>query len=1663
MTTGTPFSQAVALSAGTYYIRAYATNATGTGYGSLQTLTVNPAPTISSLSPSSIVYASGATTLTINGTGFISGVTTATYNTVGRAVTFISSTQISINVTVTDANTVGTVPVAVTNPTAGGGSASANFTVAAQAPTVSTTAVTTFSYTTATAPGNISSNNGASITERGVYYSTTPGIVATGGGTKQAAGTAASGTYSVSLTGLTPGTTYYVAAYAINSVGTSFGGEVSFTTPALTSPTLTTAAVSSITQTTATAGGNVTADGGASVTDRGVVYSTTTGPTTATGVTVAAGTPTGTGSFTASLTGLTAATTYFVRAYATNSVGTSYGPEVTFTTLAPTATITTGTVSPTPVCATTASNVTVAFTTTNNPTGTFTAQLSNASGTFATTPPTLATVSSTASSLTVTIPAGTASGTGYRIRVVTPSTTGAASTAFTIVNNPTVTIAPSTNQSYVVGSAGSVLTATETPSATANTRVWQVSTTSSSTGFADVVPTQTGTTYTPTFGTVGVYYVRAVSTFAACAAATSNAVTVTVNNPPTPTITTVTPSSGFAGSTVSSLVVAGSNYTNASVIYFNGVAQTTTYATASSLSVPNFVLPTTAGNYNVTVVNSNGATSNAVQFQVMPAPLVTYKTTGLTGSTIAVSPTNVAANSSASTLTRSGVTAASGSDVYSSSGFDATSATAPDLSKYLTFNYTVAPGYRVSFDNVIVSISRSGTTSPQNVELRVSTDGTNFTNPISLGVKTLTNTSSPVQSTFAVPSGTLQGVTSPLYFRLYAFNGTNSGATFRLDDFTPSIPAVIANGTVTQSAPVPEINLAQGSTNIASGTGSFAFATTIVGSSTANTSFSIQNTGNNVLNLTANPIVGVVSGDAADFNLTQPSAAVVAAGSSLPFTIAFAPTSTGAKTLTLSIYNDDSDENPYTFTVTGNGVVAPVVTSFTPTSGPVGTVVTITGTDFTAASTVSFNGTAATAVTFNSTTSLTATVPTGATTGPITVATAYGSSTSTTSFTVTVTPTAGQLLLEDNFAYAAGENLTDHGWTGFSTTTSAPPVTIANNLTMAQYPRGFDQNELATFAGSSTARLSNVNNQDVSRAFGATTSSTLYASAVISVTATASGGDYFLAFADAANAVPRGRIYIARTGTAASGTFQFGVGTGSAGTYTTGTPYNSNTSYLVVLKYTVNNTNNTQTASLFVYTGAADPNEPSQPLVSTSGPLSSGLGALANIILRQADNAVNLDGVRVASNWGTVIGRPVYVDETTTLQPGSYYNVAVSGNSSLTTTGAASVEGTLNLGGGKINTDATNLLSLTATATFTGGSASSFVNGPLARATAAGVRTTVFPIGSGTFYRPLTLNVATQTNTVTYTASQTEGNAGQSLSASNGLGTAPLQRVSYKRFYTVTPNVAPTGFSGTITLSFGAEDYVNTPADPGFVVAKRDAVATDPNDNGKWTNLGHSAESGTASGPGGASVVGTITSATFTGFSDFALGATNDLTNVNGINAVNPLPVQLSSFGAQRQAQQGVAVKWTTATEKNAAYFEVQRSLNTRDFVTVATAKAQGTSSRATAYTVLDQTAPAAALYYRLRQVDADGTVAFSPVVVVAGTGEVAKVLLYPNPTRGTIHFITEAATPYRVLNQLGQALLQGTTEAGTATVDASTLPAGLYFLELQTPNGRNVQKFEKQ
>ena len=164
--------------------------------------------------------------------------------------------------------------------------------------------------------------------------------------------------FSYKITGLESQRKYYIKPYVSDNTNTIYGNQVEVMTTAFATPQVTTVNVSNITQTSAASGGNVTYDGGANVTVRGVCYSTTVNPTLANSHTTDGS---GTGTFVSNLSGLTPNTLYYVRAYATNSIGTAYGNQVTFTSLAnpviPTVT-TTSITNITPTIASSGGNVT---------------------------------------------------------------------------------------------------------------------------------------------------------------------------------------------------------------------------------------------------------------------------------------------------------------------------------------------------------------------------------------------------------------------------------------------------------------------------------------------------------------------------------------------------------------------------------------------------------------------------------------------------------------------------------------------------------------------------------------------------------------------------------------------------------------------------------------------------------------------------------------------------------------------------------------------------------------------------------------------------------------------------------------------------------------------------------------------------------------------------------------------------------------------------------------------------------------------------------------------------------------------------------------------------------------------------------------------------------
>ena len=330
----------------TYYLRAYATNSEGTSYGDqvnfmtleemIELATVKTSLVTSITSTTAVaggdVTADGGTEVTAKGVCWstsqeptIEGEHTENGAGTGEFTAELSGLE---------QNTTYYVRAYATNKEGTAYGEEVTFTTLQEnvvvKPIVTTLEIAGLSQTTAVAGGNVTSDGGAEVTARGVCWSTSQEPTVEGEHTTDGAGT---GEYQSNLSGLTANTTYYVRAYATNIEGTAYGEEISFTTleeHIVVEPTVVTVSVSEVTETTAVTGGNVTSDGGGEVSARGVCWSTSQDPTVEGSHTTDG---TGTGEFVSNLTDLNDNTTYYVRAYATNEQGTSYGEQMSFTTV----------------------------------------------------------------------------------------------------------------------------------------------------------------------------------------------------------------------------------------------------------------------------------------------------------------------------------------------------------------------------------------------------------------------------------------------------------------------------------------------------------------------------------------------------------------------------------------------------------------------------------------------------------------------------------------------------------------------------------------------------------------------------------------------------------------------------------------------------------------------------------------------------------------------------------------------------------------------------------------------------------------------------------------------------------------------------------------------------------------------------------------------------------------------------------------------------------------------------------------------------------------------------------------------------------------------------------------------------------------------------------
>lgn len=299
----------------------------------------------------------------------------------------------------------------------------------------------------------------------------------------------------------------------------------------------------------------------------------------------------------------------------------------------------------------------------------------------------------------------------------------------------------------------------------------------------------------------------------------------------------------------------------------------------------------------------------------------------------------------------------------------------------------------------------------------------------------------------------------------------------------------------------------------------------------------------------------------------------------------------------------------------------------------------------------------------------------------------------------------------------------------------------------------------------------------------------------------------------------------------------------------------------------------------------------------------------------------------------------------------------------------ASINHSLTLTNGIVTTSSTNLLTLASAATISGGSSSSYINGPMKHTLSATSGTKVFPIGKSGAYRPITLSLAQISSSTTYYTGEVFSGAPPSRTLPTG-----ITSVSSVRYYTISCSDNSNLSSAAVTINYGADDNVTDPSNTRILKSS----GTD------WLNEG---------GEGIGTPTGNITSSLFNSFCDFVLGYGNFST----------LPLEWVSFTASYK-NSVTELKWETANEYNTSYFTVQRSGSGNDWRDIGTVNTNNQSMNF--YSFTDHSPLPEKNLYRVILMDKDGKQSYSRVVTIDNLS-FEKMVIANNPvTNSSVNII---------------------------------------------------------
>ena len=352
-------------------------------------------------------------------------------------------------------------------------------------------------------------------------------------------------------------------------------------------------------------------------------------------------------------------------------------------------------------------------------------------------------------------------------------------------------------------------------------------------------------------------------------------------------------------------------------------------------------------------------------------------------------------------------------------------------------------------------------------------------------------------------------------------------------------------------------------------------------------------------------------------------------------------------------------------------------------------------------------------------------------------------------------------------------------------------------------------------------------------------------------------------------------------------------------------------------------------------------------------------------------------------------------------------------------------EGILEMGIGK-------KINLGVNATATSGGPTAFVDGTM---TKLGSSAITFPIGNRTRRAMVRIEPSGADESTMFTAKYTYTPKEEVESPAEPPAKVDgLKRVSSMDRWDIT------GESSSYITLYWDNGTISEIDDPSTLVVAHWNTLTN-----QWEMFEADAVAGTTPASGGIRTRGLVSS-----YSPYAFGATND--------GVNPLPVELVSFTG-RQNGNVVVLEWATLSEKDNDYFEIERSVDGINFVTIGFVQGAGNSTEKLAYSFADNAPERGLVYYRLSQVDYDGTRSFADrlISVVYTTDGNISLTVVPNPTRGQFSVRITGATDgiAKLLTQSGKQIRIVDIRNITESIDISDLPNGIYILQYQS--GENV------